>query len=322
MVLVLHGAAVYSQQLPREYTMLTRKADSLLTKAKDYEHAAFAYSEAFKVNGWKGLSNDRYNAACAWALARNADSAFFQLYRIATAMNYTNVSHMSTDTDLLPLHDDKRWNEVMEIVKQNKEKAEVHYNRPLVARLDTIFREDQSYRLKLDSIAKRYGYDSKEIKAYWRMIEEKDSVNLVLVKGILDQYGWLGPEVVSERGNLALFLVIQHADIHTQEHYLPMMREAVKNGRAKGSNLALLEDRVALRQGKKQLYGSQIGQDSDTKLYYVQPLEDPDHVDQRRASIGLQPLADYVIRWQIKWDPEEYKKQLPEIEAKDKLKQQ
>ncbi len=56
----------------------------------------------------------------------------------------------------------------------------------------------------------------------------------------------------------------------------------------------------------------------ETKLYYVSPFEDPDNVDKRRAAVGLQPLAEYVYQWQIKWDIEQYKKDLPQIEAKEK----
>jgi len=96
------------------------------------------------------------------------------------------------------------------------------------------------------------------------------------------------------------------------------MREAVKHGKAQASNLALLEDRVALGQGKKQIYGSQIGRDPETQLYYVSPLEDPDNVDKRREAVGLQPLAEYVSRWQIKWDVEQYKKDLPKLEYLEK----
>ncbi len=36
------------------------------------------------------------------------------------------------------------------------------------------------------------------------------------------------------------------------------MRKAVKNKKASASSLALLEDRVTLKQYKKQIYGSQI----------------------------------------------------------------
>lgn len=196
----------------------------------------------------------------------------------------------------------------------------INLNKTLVAALDSIYTEDQNYRLQIDEIEKKYGWGSTEIKAHWKIIDEKDSVNLIKVKSILDKYGWLGADVVGKQGNLTLFLVIQHADQATQEKYLPVMREAVKNGKAQGSHLALLEDRVAIGQGKKQIYGSQIGTDMETKQYYVLPLSDPDNVDKRRTGVGLQPLAEYVQRWQIKWDIEQYKKDLPAIEAKEKAK--
>ncbi len=49
------------------------------------------------------------------------------------------------------------------------------------------------------------------------------------------------------------------------------MREAVKKGNANSSSLALLEDRVALRKGEKQIYGSQIGRDQETEstMFYL-----------------------------------------------------
>ena len=46
----------------------------------------------------------------------------------------------------------------------------------------------------------------------------------------------------------------------------------------------------------------------------MSPLEDPDRVDERRASVGLGTLADYVSHWNMTWDVESYKKQLPELE--------
>ena len=309
----------FGQNIPQEYFDLVKKADSLYN-AKDFRSSANKYSDAFKANGWKGLSNDRYNAACSWALAAVPDSAFFQLDRIATKANYTNYGHITTDPDLNSLHNDNRWKPLLEKIKQNKDKAEANLNKPLVAILDSIYIEDQKYRQQIDGIEKKYGWESKEMKDHWKIINEKDSINLIKVKSILDKYGWLGADVVGGQGNSTLFLVIQHSDQSTQEKYLPMMREAVKNSKAQGSSLALLEDRVALGQGKRQIYGSQIGRDPETKIYYVSPLEDPDNVDKRRAEVGLGPLSDYVSRWQIKWDVEQYKMDLPKLEEKTKRK--
>ncbi|MBK9419532.1 MAG: hypothetical protein IPN44_00595 [Flavobacteriales bacterium] len=135
---------------------------------------------------------------------------------------------------------------------------------------------------------------------------------------ILDERGWLGADIIGGKGNATLFLVIQHADQATQERYLPMMREAVAKGNAEGSSLALLEDRVALGQGKRQIYGSQIGRDNDTGEYFILPLEDPDKVDERRGQVGLDPLAEYPGNWDLTWDPVKYKEQLPALEAKQR----
>jgi hypothetical protein len=253
---------------------------------------------------------------------RTEDSAFFQLDRIATKSNYTNYGHISTDPDLNSLHSDIRWTVLLNLIKQNKEKAEAKLEKPLVAQLDSIYTEDQQYRQQIGDIEKKFGWDSKEMKAHWKIINEKDSINLIKIKAILDTRGWLGTDIIGEKGNSTLFLVIQHSDIATQEKYLPMMRVAVKNGKAQGNNLALLEDRVALRQGKKQIYGSQIDRDPQTQLYYVSPLDDPDNVDKRRAEVGLQPLAEYISHWQIKWDIKQYKKDLPKlIKLEKRMKQ-
>ncbi len=50
-------------------------------------------------------------------------------------------------------------------------------------------------------------------------------------------------------------------------------------------------------------------------------IRNPENVDKRREEVGLQPLADYVKEWQIKWDVEQYKKDLEKIEAREKAKQ-
>lgn len=319
LTLIFSTNFIFGQNIPKEYFDFVKIADSLYN-AKEFRSSADKYSEAFKANGWKGLPNDRYNAACSWALASVPDSAFFQLERIATKMNYSNYGHITTDSDLTFLQNDNRWKPLIEKIKQNKDKTEANLNKPLVAILDSIYIEDQKYRLQIEGLEKKYGWDSKEMKDHWKIIHEKDSINLIKVKSILDKYGWLGADVVGGQGNSTLFLVIQHSDQATQEKYLPMMREAVKNGKAKGSSLALLEDRVALGQGKRQIYGSQIGRDPDTQIHYVSPLEDPDNVDKRRTEVGLGPLAEYVNHWQIKWDLEQYKKDLPKLEEKTKRK--
>jgi hypothetical protein len=296
------NAAIAQNSTPPEYGKLVAKGDSLY-EAKDYKNSAFTYSAAFKANRWLAAPVHRYNAACSWALAGYPDSAFSNLYNIAQKAAYDQYDHTLADPDLKTLHNDKRWAPLVAILKSNKEKEEAKFNMPLVHTLDNIYNDDQGSRQKLDSVDKKYGRDSKEMKALWSDIGYKDSINLIKVENILDRYGWLGADVIGRRGNMTLFLVIQHADMQDRDKYLPMMREAVKNGKADGSSLALMEDRSALEHGKKQIYGSQIGRDVKTGKYYIDPIEDEANVDKRRAAVGLEPLKDYVRRWNIDYKP-------------------
>jgi hypothetical protein len=175
------------------------------------------------------------------------------------------------------------------------------YNEALASELSNIENEDQKYRLMIDEIESKYGAGSDEMRKLWSTIQRTDSINVVKVTKILDTYGWLGIETVGSAGNMALFLVIQHADQSIQEKYLPMMRDAVKNGKAQSSRLALLEDRVALKQGKKQIFGSQIHRDNATGKSFVAPIEDEPNVNKRRASVGLEPLEEYAKRFGIEY---------------------
>lgn len=71
-------------------------------------------------------------------------------------------------------------------------------------------------------------------------------------------------------------------------------------------------------EGRPQVYGSQLR--SEGGSLFVQAMEDPDHVDEPRAAVGLPPMAEYLKHWNLTWDVEAYKKQLPELLAK--LKQE
>ncbi len=120
--------------------------------------------------GWKGSPNDRYNAACSWALAKVPDSAFYNLEKIAHVGSYSNYNHISQDSDLSALYTERRWLPLMEKVKANKDKAEANLKKPLVRMLDSINNEDQNLRIELDPLEKKYGWQSPEVQNHWKKI--------------------------------------------------------------------------------------------------------------------------------------------------------
>jgi hypothetical protein len=187
-------------------------------------------------------------------------------------------------------------------------KAQTNDIRQLTLQLDSIYEADQKYRQQYESTYQQYGATSVQLRSLFDIMVKTDSVNLRKVKFILDRYGWLGADQVGEQGNATLFLVIQHSDKETRAKYLPMMREAVKNKKASPQDLAKLEDRTALEQGRKQLYGTQLRRDKQTHQFYLSPLEDPENVNKRRAEVGLPSIEESLTEWGIRWNLEEYKK--------------
>lgn len=317
---MLAGVFAMAQKSPAAYLRLIKTADNHY-RSKNYSASAKTYTQAFRLVKWQGEVNDHYNAACSWALAGIPDSAFFHLKYMVSNYTYTNLEQVISEHDLESLHKKKEWKSVIEAINQNISKREARKNNELTALLVEIREKDQSYRAMIDSVVNKYGRSSDEIKTLAREIRQQDSINLSIVSKIIDTAGWLGPDVISEDGNTTLFLVIQHADQKTQEHYLPIMRDAVKKGNANASALALLEDRVALGQGKKQIYGSQIVWDEKKQTNVIAPIEDEPNVDKRRASVGLEPLADYVSYWGIVYKKQEASpattnKQLPAVDQK------
>ncbi|ULQ56767.1 hypothetical protein KJS94_00975 [Flavihumibacter rivuli] len=179
--------------------------------------------------------------------------------------------------------------------------------------LDTVYYYDQQYRSQLESYVSLYGWGSKELSQLLNNMEMADSVNIKVVSSVLDQYGWLGPNEVGENGSLALFLVIQHAKVDVQEKYLPLLQKAVRERKAKPSQMAMLEDRVLLYHGKRQVYGTQVALNMKTNQYYVLPMMDPKYLDLRRRAVGLPPMAEYLATWKLEWNVEKYMEELPGI---------
>jgi len=318
LLMVIIGLLIYSisfGQNQEKYKAYVKEAWSLYD-SKEFKKSAEKYKEAFDQLDGKAYPNDRYNAACSYALAEDIENSFYHLFYLAEnqKIKYRKLGHITTDADLNILHADERWDKLILIVKANKQEFEKDLDLPLVATLDSIYQLDQGYRREVRAIREKYGQDSEEMIAQWKLINHADSVNLIKITKILDERGWLGSKVIGNQGNSTLFLVIQHADLKTQVKYLPMMRDAVEKGNARASSLALLEDRVALRQGKRQIYGSQVSSDPETGEYYVLPLVEPEKVNERRAEVGLGKIEDYISNWNMTWDVEKHKERTKKAE--------
>ncbi len=166
----------------------------------------------------------------------------------------------------------------------------------LRAELEAMHKTDQAHRLQTTKVENEHGRNSSEMAALWATQMTSDQHNIKRLEEIIAEIGWPKRSAVGELAAQAAFLILQHSDIVYQKKYLSLAREAVAAGEMRASSLALLEDRVLLREGKQQIYGSQVTRNA-VGQWEARDLADPDNVDKRRASVGLPPLAEYLERF-------------------------
>ncbi|WP_029271689.1 DUF6624 domain-containing protein [Flavobacterium sp. KJJ] len=300
----------------QNYKELVRKADSCY-RAEHYKMSVGYYEKAFEIE--QKSSIHLYNAGCSASRAKEKEKAFKWL-NLAIDNGYENIAHIQIEKDLVSLHAEKEWQNTIDKLQKKVDLIGANYDKPLQKELLDIYTEDQNIRIKFMDIYKDPKSDKRKIDSIGKIMNNKDSINLIKVMKILDEKGWVGKNVVGAEANKTLFLVMQHSPLIYQQKYLPMMREAVKKGDANQRNLAYLEDRIALREGRPQIYGSQYANNKMKNTWHISPMIDPDNVDKRRAEVGLGPIAEYAVQLNIDWNLETYKKELPELKKLENIK--
>jgi hypothetical protein len=125
-----------------------------------------------------------------------------------------------------------------------------------------------------------------------------DAVRTDRLREIIEEDGWPTPRLVGVDGATAAWLIAQHSDqdVEFQRAALGLMCAAAAAGEADPAELAYLVDRVAVNSDPPQVYGTQVGGCEGGRAV-PRPIVDERHVDERRARVGLVPLADYLAQF-------------------------
>jgi hypothetical protein len=128
----------------------------------------------------------------------------------------------------------------------------------------------------------------------------QDYVRAERLKAIIAEFGWPTVDLVGTDGAQAAWVIAQHADhdVDFQREAVELMRVAAEAGQADMSEYAYLVDRVAVNSGEPQTYGSQIRCRNGVPDPAT-PLAEPSRIDEIRASVGLGPLADYYLEFEM-----------------------
>ena len=119
-----------------------------------------------------------------------------------------------------------------------------------------------------------------------------DGKNAERIDEIFEDHGFPSAEMVGKQGVDAAFLLLQHAPLKLQEAYYDDVKTAYESGNLDGQEYALLTDRIRVRRGEKQLYGTQT--DIINGDVVVAPVADSLNLDARRDSLGLPPMDEYL----------------------------
>jgi hypothetical protein len=121
-----------------------------------------------------------------------------------------------------------------------------------------------------------------------------DADNTKYLKSLVQDLGWIDAKRFGRETATRAFLIVQHSgDLRLMQAALPEIEKDMRSGIGDPQDYALLYDRLKLRLGERQRYGSQIGQNAKGDPI-VLPLEDKSKVEEFRKAIGLFPLSKYL----------------------------
>jgi hypothetical protein len=157
--------------------------------------------------------------------------------------------------------------------------------------LEELLRRRDADRIARSSLV---NHAADQYRAALARIQRVDDENAVWLRHVLAGWKWPGRSLVGDEGSHAAWLLAQHADRDPalQRLCLKLLEEAVENGQASAVDLAFLTDRVLLASGEDQIYGTQISVVDGQ--FAASRLSDPDAVDARRESVGLDRLSGFL----------------------------
>lgn len=145
-----------------------------------------------------------------------------------------------------------------------------------------------------DRVRARLAEDGSLFGAYHPEMEKVHRRNAARLRAIVGEIGWPGRTAVGEDGAHAAWRILQHAigEPDLMRGMFPALAEAAAAGEASRAEVAMLEDRIRVFEGRPQRYGTQYDWDeAGMWMVPVGAVEDPAKVDARRRAVGLEPMV-------------------------------
>ena len=156
-------------------------------------------------------------------------------------------------------------------------------------------RQELAERGRTDqAVREGFGVGGVVDSAQGALMARTDSANTAWLKAYVARWGWPTAEQVGRESVGVAFLIVQHAvhDTSFMRAMLPAIEQAYRRGDVDGGAVALLTDRLEVKAGRPQIYGTQLSLKDGR--WVLDPIADSATVDNRRRQMGLPPLAEYL----------------------------
>ena len=254
-----------------DYWRLIFHADSLYEQGR-YDDAIRVYTEAF--------ADDRYifpsklsSVAYKLRMVDKEEAAYkFDKHRIRMEKDY----YQMPDSATVPSYED-----------EFDKRADIYnYDLSLKNHLEEMLERDQAYRTQWILSRQLHHEETQRDIALRLRADSIDSLNQVEIRQILKEHGFPKKTEVGTSACEAAWIIIQHAPLDVQKEYLPMLERAATEGNIQAALVATLHDRIDVREGHPQKYGTQRNSNG------LCPLLNEKMVNQWRKEVGLPPLDE------------------------------
>lgn len=150
--------------------------------------------------------------------------------------------------------------------------------------LHRIYQRDQQIREAITAV----GMESSDAVPLFKQMRGIDSVNQVYVRNLLTTTGWPARSQIGDTAARTIYLVVQHSSRALITQQLPALRKLVRQGEARATDAATMEDRLRMFSGKKQRYGTQTSnwvRKDGTRVMW--PIQQPARVNHYRQQLGF-----------------------------------
>lgn len=248
-----------------------------------YEDALSKYQQAF-ANVDKVFAKDYHNALVCAIKTANYSLAFNFAEKLILK-GYTLEKFRIAPFDVL-IHQEK-WNNLTNKYDKLRKKYLSSINQSVINQLIALKEKDQYFRVKEGSY-----------KIYRDTIDKIDVKNVADLKKVIDKYGFPSEDLIGiyDSAHHQPYWLIIHHDIQNKRYdFLPILREATKQGEFSPRYLTFMED-LATNFDNRQGYGHTAfirinNKVIELNIYYNESLLNM--VNKNRMSLGLESFSEY-----------------------------